>query len=84
MILNDDHSCDEDYCYRDTLGVFRTGSVECFGESVSYGEISVVVCDWWCVRLPRCGELEDDAWPFVHPRRNVRHVVQGYIVQFDP
>ena len=44
----------EDCCYRDLLGVFKTISVECYvsGESISYGEILVMVCDWWCVRFP--------------------------------
>ena len=52
----------EDCCYRDPLGVFRTVSVEwdVSWESISYGEILIVVCDGWRVRLPRRGELEDD------------------------
>ena len=60
----------EDCCYRDPLGVFRTVSVEwdVSWESISYGEILIVVCDGWRVRLPRCGELEDE----------------GHVVQFDP
>ena len=37
----------EDCCYRDPLSVFRTVSVEwdVSWESISYGEIPIVVCD---------------------------------------
>ena len=42
-----------------------------------------MLCDWRCVGLPRRGEFEYDSGSFVLPRRNVRHIVQGYIVQFD-
>ena len=77
----------ENCCYRDPLGVFRTVSVEwdVSWESISYGEILiVVVCDGWRVRLPRCGELEDDVRSLELPWRSVRHVVEGHVVQFDP
>ena len=76
----------EDCCYRGPLGVLRTVSVEwdVSWESISYGEILIVVCDGWRVRLPRRGELEDDVRSLELPRRSVRHVVEGYIVQFDP
>ena len=39
----------ENCCYRDPLGVFRTVSVEwdVSWESISYGEILIVVCDGW-------------------------------------
>ena len=52
----------ENCCYRDPLGVFRTVSVEwdVSWKSISYGEILIVVCDGWRVRLPRRSELEDD------------------------
>ena len=75
----------EDCCYRDPLGVFRTISVEwdVSWESISYGDILIVVCDGWRVRL-RCGELEDDVRSLELPRRSVRHVVEGHVVQFDP
>ena len=53
-------------------------------ESISYGEILIVVCDGWRVRLPRCGELEDDVRSLELPWRSVRHVVEGHVVQFDP
>ena len=48
----------ENCCYRDPLGVFRTVSVEwdVSWKSISYGEILIVVCDGWRVRLPRRGE----------------------------
>ena len=51
----------ENCCYRDPLGVFRTVSAEwdVSWKSISYGEILIVVCDGWRVRLPRCSELED-------------------------
>ena len=76
----------ENCCYRDPLLVFRTVSVEwdVSWESISYGEILIVVGDEWCVRLPRRGELEDDVRSLELPRRSVRHVVEGQIVQFDP
>ena len=76
----------ENRCHRDPLGVFRTVSVEwnVSWESISYGEILIVVCDGWRVRLPRCGELEDDVSSLKLPRRSVRHVVEGHVVQFDP
>ena len=49
----------ENCCYRDPLGAFRTVSVEwdvsC--ESISYGEILIVVGNGWCVRLPRRDDL---------------------------
>ena len=72
--------------YRDPLGVFRTVSVEwdVFWKSISYGEILIVVCDGWRVRLPRRGELEDSVRSLELPRRSVRHVVEGHVVQFDP
>ena len=75
----------EDCCYRDPLGVFRTVSVEwdVSWESISYGEILIVVGDGWHVRLPRRGELEDDVRSLELPRRSVRHVVEGHVVQFD-
>ena len=75
----------EDFCYRDPLGVFRTAGVEWYvsWESTSYGEILIVVCDGWRVRLPRRGELEDDVRSLQLPRRNLRHIVEGYVVQFD-
>ena len=75
----------EDCCYRNPLGVFRTVSVESYvsWEFISYCEVSVVVCDWRCDRLPRRGEFEYDAWLCVLPWRNLRRIVQGYIVQFD-
>ena len=43
----------EDYCYRDPLGVFRTISVEWYvsWKSIPYGKITVVmggVGDGWC------------------------------------
>ena len=68
----------ENCCYRDPLSVFRTVSVEwdVSWESISYGEILIVVCDGWRVRLPRRGELEDDVRSLELPRRRVRHVVQ--------
>ena len=67
----------ENCCYRDPLGVFRTVSVEwdVFWKSISYGEILIVVCDGWRVRLPRRGELEDSVRSLELPRRGVRHVV---------
>ena len=76
----------EDCCYRDPLGVFRTVSVEwnMSWESISYGEILIMICDGWHVRLPRRGELEDDVRSLELPRRSVRHVVEGHVVQFDP
>ena len=76
----------EDCCYRDPLGVFRTVSVEWYvsWESIFYGEILIVVCDGWRVRLPRRGELEDDVRSLELPRRSVRHLVEGHVVQFDP
>ena len=48
----------ENCCYRDPLGVFRTVSVEwdVSWKSISYGEILIVVCDGWRVRLPRRSE----------------------------
>ena len=75
----------EDCCsYRGPLGVFRTVSVEwdVSWESISYGELLIVVCDGWRVRLPRRCELEDDV-RFKLPWRNLSHVVEGYVVQFD-
>ena len=76
----------ENCCYRDPLGVFRTVSVEwdVSWESISDGEILIMVCEGWRVRLPRCGELEDDVRSLELPRRNVRQVVEGHVVQFDP
>ena len=78
----------EDCCYRDPLGVFRTVSVEwdVSWESISYGEILIVVGDGWRVRLPRRSELEDDVRLLEVPWRSVtvRHVVEGHVVQFDP
>ena len=76
----------ENCCYRDPLGVFRTVSVEwdVSWKSISYGEILIVVCDGWRVRLPRRSELEDDVRSLELPRRSVRHVVEGHVVQFDP
>ena len=76
----------ENCCYRDPLGVFRTVSVEwdVSWKSISYGEILIVVCDGWRVRLPRRGELEDSVRSLELPRRSVRHVVEGHVVQFDP
>ena len=73
-------------CHRDPLGVFRTVSVEwdVSWKSISYGEILIVVCDGWRVRLPRRGELEDSVRSLELPRRSVRHVVEGHVVQFDP
>ena len=64
------------------LGVFRTVSLEL---EFSYGEILIVVWDGWRVRLPRRGELEleDDIRSIKLPRRNLRHVFEGYVVQFD-
>ena len=53
-------------------------------KSISYGEILIVVCDGWRVRLPRRGELEDDVRSLELPRRSARHVVEGHVVQFDP
>ena len=75
----------EDFCYRDPLSVFRTVSVEwdVSWESISYGEILIVVCDGWRVRLPRRNELEDDVRSLELPRRTVRHTVEGHVVQFD-
>ena len=63
----------KDCCYRDPLGVFRTVSVEWYvsWESISYGEILIVVCHGRCVRLPRRGKLEDDVRSLELPRRNV-------------
>ena len=74
----------EDCCYRDPLGVFRTVSVEwdVSWESISYGEILIVVGDGWRVRLPRRSELEDDVRSLELPRRSVRHVVEGHVVQY--
>ena len=68
----------ENCCYRDPLGVFRTVSVEwdVSWKSISYGEILIVVCDGWRVRLPRRSELEDDVRSLELPRRSVRHVVE--------
>ena len=76
----------ENCCYRDPLGVFRTVTVEwdVSWESISYGEILIMVCNGWRVRLPRRGELEDDVRSLELPRRSVRHVVEGHVVQFDP
>ena len=76
----------EDCCYGDPLGVFRAVSVEwdVSWESISCGEILIVVCDGWRVRLPRGSELEDDVRSLELPRRSVRHVVEGHVVQFDP
>ena len=76
----------EDCCYRDPLGVFRTVSVEwnVSWASISYGEILIMICDGWHVRLPRRGELEDDVRSLELPRRSVRHLVEGHVVQFDP
>ena len=51
---------------------------------IYYGEILIVVCDGWRVTLPRCSELEDDVRSLALPRRSVRHVVEGHVVQFDP
>ena len=75
----------ENCCYRDPLGVFRTVSVEWDGswESISYGEILIMVCDGWRVRLPQRSELEDDVKSLTCQTR-VRHVVEGHVVQFDP
>ena len=42
-----------------------------------------MVCDGWRVRLPRHGEFEDDVRSLKLPRRNLRHIVEGHIVQFD-
>ena len=69
----------ENCCYRDPLGVFRTISVEwdVSWESISYGEILIVVCDGWRVRLPRRSELEDGVRSLELPRRSVRHVVEA-------
>ena len=36
------------------------------------------------MRLPRRSELEDDVRSLELPRRSVRHVVEGHVVQFDP
>ena len=68
------------------LGVFRIVNVEwdVSWESISYGEILIVVCDGWRVRLPRRRELKDDVRSLDLPRRSVRHVVEGHFVQFDP
>ena len=76
----------ENCCYRDPLGVFRTVRVEwdVSWESISYGEIPIVVCDGWRVRLPRRGELEDDVRSLEPPRRSGRHVVEGHVVQSTP
>ena len=73
----------EHCCYRDPLGVFRTVSVEwdVSWESIFYGEILIVVCGRWRVRLPRRGELEDDVRSLELPRRSVRHVVEGHVVR---
>ena len=49
----------------------------CPWESISYGEILIVVCDGWRVRLPRHGEFEDDVRSLKLPRRNLRHIVEG-------
>ena len=43
-----------------------------------------MICDGWRVRLPRRSELEDDVRSLELPRRSVRHVVEGHVVQFDP
>ena len=53
-------------------------------ESISYGEILIVVCDGWRVSVPQHGELKDDVRSLELPRRSVRHVVEGHVVQFDP
>ena len=76
----------ENCCYRDPLGVFRTVSVEwdVSWESISYGEILIVVCDGWRVRLPCLGELEEDVRSLELPLRSARHVVEGHVVQFNP
>ena len=42
-----------------------------------------MVCGGWRVRLPRRGELEDDVRSLKLPRRNLIHVVEGYVVEFD-
>ena len=73
----------EDCCYRDPLGVFRTVSVEWDVSWESYGELLIVVRDGWRVRLPRRGELEDDVRSLELPWRSVRHVVEGHVVQFE-
>ena len=63
----------EDSCYRDPLGVFRTVSLEWYmsWKSISYGEILIVVSDGWRVRLPRRGELEDDVRSLELPPHSV-------------
>ena len=76
----------EDCCYRDPLGVFRTVSVEwdVSWESISYGEILIVVGDGWRVRLPRRSKLEDDVtYARASTVECLRHVVEGHVLQFD-
>ena len=50
----------------------------------SSGEILIVVCDGWHIRLHRRGELEDDVRSLELPRRSVRHIVEGHVIQFNP
>ena len=37
----------------------------------------------WCARFPRRGKLKDDVWSPLLPWRNLRHVIQGHIVELD-
>ena len=70
----------------ETLSVSIEPSVEwdVSWESISYGEILIVVGDGWRVRLPRRSKLEDDVrYARASTMECLRHVVEGHVLQFD-